>query len=133
MASTRRPSPSGSRGSQFLIFGSVAARCCAAAHFPLFTASITRSRKSCEYGLAISCWPPPRQQGEIKNSLIWESRSDSTQARRALTQDLMQHGSDYTPYEGLEVTGWPIKTLVRGVVVARGFGQFLPRETSRHL
>ena len=30
----------------------------------------------------------------------------------------MQHGSDYTPYEGLEVTGWPIKTLVRGVVVA---------------
>jgi len=45
----------------------------------------------------------------------------------------MQHGSDYTPYEGLEVTGWPIKTLVRGVVVARGFGQFLPRETSRHL
>jgi dihydropyrimidinase len=53
----------------------------------------------------------------------------------------MQHGNDYTPYEGLEVTGWPIKTLVRGVVVAdngcvvgaRGFGQFLPRETSRHL
>ena len=53
----------------------------------------------------------------------------------------MQHGSDYTPYEGLEVTGWPIKTLVRGVVVAdngcvvggRGFGQFLPRETSNRL
>jgi dihydropyrimidinase len=50
-------------------------------------------------------------------------------------------GSDYTPYEGLEVAGWPIKTLVRGVVVtdsgrvggSRGFGQFLPRETSRHL
>ena len=98
-------------------------------------------RKSCEYGLAVSCWPPPSQQVEIKISLIRESRSDSTQARRALTQDLMQHGSDYTPYEGLEVTGWPIKTLVRGVVVAdngcvvgaRGFGQFLPRETSRHL
>ena len=61
--------------------------------------------------------------------------------KTTLTQDLMQHGSDYTPYEGLEVTGWPIKTLVRGVVVtdsgrvvgARGFGQFLPRETSRHL
>jgi dihydropyrimidinase len=53
----------------------------------------------------------------------------------------MQHGSDYTPYEGLDVTGWPIKTLVRGLVVAdngyavgaRGFGPFLPRETSRHL
>jgi dihydropyrimidinase len=56
-----------------------------------------------------------------------------------LTQDLMQHGSDYTPYEGMEVTGWPIKTLLRGqlvadegrVVGAPGMGQFLPRETTR--
>jgi dihydropyrimidinase len=56
-----------------------------------------------------------------------------------ITQGLMQHGGDYTPYEGFEVTGWPIKTLVRGVVVADdgrvvgkpGFGQFLPRETTR--
>jgi hypothetical protein len=45
----------------------VAARCCAAAHFALFTASITRSRKSSEYGLAISCWPPPSQQVESKS------------------------------------------------------------------
>ncbi len=68
--------------------------------------------------------------------VIWDPEKKIT-----LTQDLMQHGSDYTPYEGLDVTGWPIKTLVRGVVVAdngrvvgaRGFGQFLPRETSRHL
>jgi hypothetical protein len=34
---------------------------------PLFTASITRSRKSCEYGFAISCWPPPSQQFESKS------------------------------------------------------------------
>ena len=56
-----------------------------------------------------------------------------------LTQDLMQHGSDYTPYEGMEVTGWPVKTLLRGEVVVDdgrivgkpGRGQFLPRETTR--
>ena len=56
-----------------------------------------------------------------------------------LTHDLMQTGRDYTPYEGMEVTGWPVKTLVRGKVVAEdgevvgapGFGQFLPRETTR--
>lgn len=55
-----------------------------------------------------------------------------------LTQDLMHHGSDYTPYEGLEVTGWPVTTLVRGRVVfdggrataAAGHGQFLPRGAS---
>ena len=56
-----------------------------------------------------------------------------------LTDALMQHGSDYTPYEGMEVTGWPVKTLLRGEVVADdgrivgkpGQGQFLPRETTR--
>jgi len=29
------------------------------------------------------------------------------------------HGADYTPYEGLEVTGWPVLTMVRGRVVMR--------------
>ena len=24
------------------------------------------------------------------------------------------HGSDYTPYEGLEITGWPVQTWLRG-------------------
>jgi dihydropyrimidinase len=32
----------------------------------------------------------------------------------------MLHGSDYTPYEGLEVVGWPITTLLRGNVIAEG-------------
>ena len=56
-----------------------------------------------------------------------------------LSQDLMQHGSDYTPYEGFEVTGWPIKTLVRGelvaddgrIVGAPDSAEFLPREPTR--
>ena len=58
--------------------------------------------------------------------------------RVTLTQGLMHHGSDYTPYEGLEVTGWPATTLVRGRVVfdggrvtaEPGHGQFLPRGAS---
>ena len=47
----------------------------------------------------------------------------------------MQHAIDYTPYEGLEVTGWPVATVRRGEVVMRdgvvqaepGTGRFLPR------
>jgi len=31
----------------------------------------------------------------------------------------LHHGADYTPYEGLEVTGWPVTTIVRGKVVVR--------------
>lgn len=25
-----------------------------------------------------------------------------------ITQSMLHHGPDYTPYEGLEVTGWPV-------------------------
>jgi dihydropyrimidinase len=37
--------------------------------------------------------------------------------RVAITNALMQHAIDYTPYEGLEVTGWPVMTIRRGEVV----------------
>jgi dihydropyrimidinase len=39
--------------------------------------------------------------------------------RVRISQALLHHGSDYTPYEGLEVTGWPVTTIVRGKVVVR--------------
>jgi dihydropyrimidinase len=50
----------------------------------------------------------------------------------------MHHGSDYTPYEGLSVTGWPVMTILRGKVVAEegkilgntGDGKFLRRALS---
>ncbi|NSY14856.1 dihydropyrimidinase [Agrobacterium vitis] len=52
-----------------------------------------------------------------------------------MTQSLMHHGSDYTPYEGLEVTGWPVTTILRGEVIfdhghpvmPKGFGRFISR------
>ena len=31
-----------------------------------------------------------------------------------IRQEILHHGSDYTPYEGIEVTGWPVTTIVRG-------------------
>ncbi|MGI4796329.1 MAG: dihydropyrimidinase, partial [Janthinobacterium lividum] len=34
--------------------------------------------------------------------------------RVTITNDLLQQAIDYTPYEGLEVTGWPVMTLRRG-------------------
>jgi dihydropyrimidinase len=36
-----------------------------------------------------------------------------------LSQSLLHHGADYTPYEGFEVTGWPVSTMVRGRFVVR--------------
>jgi dihydropyrimidinase len=62
--------------------------------------------------------------------VLWDPTKKVT-----LTNAIMQHVIDYTPYEGLEVTGWPTTTIRRGKVVMRdglvqaepGTGRFLPR------
>ncbi len=54
--------------------------------------------------------------------------------RTVLTNALMQQAIDYTPYEGMEVTGWPVTTIRRGEVVMQdgvvtaqpGSGRYLP-------
>ncbi|KAJ5106937.1 hypothetical protein N7456_003612 [Penicillium angulare] len=58
----------------------------------------------------------------------------------SISNDLLHHNVDYTPYEGIEVSQWPRYTLLRGEVVwdrdssglvgRQGFGQFCARESS---
>jgi dihydropyrimidinase len=68
--------------------------------------------------------------GADADLVLWDAEK-----RVTITNDLMQHIIDYTPYEGLEVTGWPVTTIRRGAVVMKhgtvqaepGSGQFLAR------
>jgi len=68
--------------------------------------------------------------GSDADLVLWDPKRKVT-----LTNSLMQHIIDYTPYEGLEVTGWPVTTIRRGQVVMHdgkvqaepGSGQFLAR------
>lgn len=54
------------------------------------------------------------------------------QARRTITNDALHHGADYTPYEGLEVQGWPVTVILRGQVAVRG-GILEARPEGRYL
>jgi len=45
---------------------------------------------------------------------IWDPHRTTT-----IAQAMLHHGSDYTPYEGLRVTGWPVSTMVRGTTIVR--------------
>jgi len=64
---------------------------------------------------------------------LWDPHRKTT-----ITQSILHHGADYTPWEGFEVTGWPVTTIVRGRVVAqdgkivgeKGFGQIVSRGLS---
>ncbi|MGH8749521.1 MAG: dihydropyrimidinase [Burkholderiales bacterium] len=50
--------------------------------------------------------------GSDADLVIWDEWREVTIANRAL-----HHAVDYTPYEGLRITGWPALTLSRGEVV----------------
>lgn len=62
--------------------------------------------------------------------VLWDAEK-----RVTITNALLQHAIDYTPYEGMEVTGWPVCTIRRGEVVMQdgrvqaepGSGRYLPR------
>lgn len=52
--------------------------------------------------------------------------------QRRITHDDLQDGCDYTPYEGLEVQGWPTTVLLRGEVVVDD-GQLVSSRRGVHL
>jgi dihydropyrimidinase len=52
--------------------------------------------------------------GSDADIAIWDPERKET-----ISQTLLHHGSDYTPYEGIAVTGWPVSTMVRGKFVVR--------------
>ncbi|MBO0752699.1 MAG: dihydropyrimidinase [Bradyrhizobiaceae bacterium] len=65
--------------------------------------------------------------------VLWDPNRKET-----IRQELLHHGADYTPYEGMVVTGWPVATFLRGrlvmergrIVGAKGDGAFLQRKLS---
>jgi dihydropyrimidinase len=68
--------------------------------------------------------------GSDADLVLW----DPTQ-RRTLSNAMMHHGSDYTPFEGMETIGAPVAVFLRGVLAFQhdvllsqpGTGRFLPR------
>jgi dihydropyrimidinase len=71
--------------------------------------------------------------GSDADIALWDPKRKET-----ISQSLMHGGCDYTPYEGIAVTGWPVSTMVRGKFVVRdgklvgklGGGDYVAREKS---
>ncbi|WP_420006823.1 dihydropyrimidinase [Arenibacterium sp. LLYu02] len=116
-----------------------------AARLPiLFSEGVGKGRISLERFVALTASNHAKLYGMYpkKGTIAVGSDADLTlwdpERRVTLTQDLMFHGCDYTPYEGLEVTGWPVTTILRGKVVfdagqplgRKGGGTFLSRGAS---
>ncbi len=52
--------------------------------------------------------------------------------RMTISNANQHHGADYTPYEGFEVTGWPVLTMVRGQTIVRD-GELVGAPAGVHL
>ena len=107
----------------------------------LFSEGVVKGRISLQQFVALTATNPAEIFGMAprKGSIVVGADADfalwNPTRRVTITNDILLHGSDHTPYEGMEVTGWPEATFVRGVpvvqggkaVVAAGHGQFIPR------
>ena len=117
-----------------------------AARLPiLFSEGVNKGRISLSEFVALTATNHAKMYGLYprKGSIMIGADADiaiwDPDKKVSLSQGLMEHGSDYTPYEGMEVTGWPVKTLLRGALVADngqivgkpGMGQFQARQTTR--
>ena len=113
-----------------------------AARLPiLFSEGVSKGRISLDHFVRLTATNPARLMGLAPRKGMIAIGADADLAlwdptkKVTLTNSIMQHAIDYTPYEGLEVTGWPVATVRRGTVVMRdgvvqaepGTGQFLPR------
>jgi dihydropyrimidinase len=98
----------------------------------VFSAGVARGRLSVERMADVLAATPARlfglgakgslEAGRDADLVLWDPG-----ARRTLRQADLHHTSDYTPYEGMEVTGAPVRVLVRGAEPAVGRGRFVER------
>ena len=91
----------------------------------LFGEGVSKGRITLERFVALTSTNPARLYGLYpqKGSIAIGADADITiwdPARRdTIRQERLNHGADYTPYEGMEIIGWPVRTILRGRTIAQ--------------
>ena len=110
----------------------------------LFSEGVGKGRLDLQQFVALTSTNPAKLYGLYprKGTIAIGSDADlaiwDTERPVTLTNSLLHHDVDYTPYEGMTITGYPTITLSRGEVVwqdgeiraKEGRGQFLPCDRS---
>ncbi|MDO6722400.1 dihydropyrimidinase [Celeribacter halophilus] len=90
----------------------------------LFSEGVMKGRISLEKFAAITATNHARLYGlTSKGAIMVGMDADITlwdpTITRPVRQSDLHHGADYTPWEGFDVTGWPVRTILRGKTVMR--------------
>ncbi len=91
---------------------------------PVMLDHVNAGRLSLPRLVDLMCAGPARVYGAIgKGRLAAGYDADFTlvdmQARRRITNDWIASPCGWTPFDGMDVTGWPVATILRGVAVMR--------------
>lgn len=107
----------------------------------VFSEGVVKGRISLEQFVAVTAANPAKLYGlwPDKGRIAVGADADIVAWNRdrcvTISNDILQHAVDYTPYEGFEVTGWPEMTWLRGNLVMQdgvvsaqpGIGRFIAR------
>ncbi|WP_277910902.1 amidohydrolase family protein [Asaia platycodi] len=86
----------------------------------LFDAAITRDRIDLTDFIRVTATNPAKRYGLYprKGTIAPGSDADlvlwDPAIRKMISPELFESAIDYTPYDGREVTGWPVATYLRG-------------------
>jgi dihydropyrimidinase len=108
----------------------------------MLSEGVNKGRISMEKLVEVCCYNPAKIFGLYprKGSIAVGSDADLSivdlKKRVKVTTEVLHSASDYTPFEGRELKGWPILTMVRGNVVMEdgevigkpGIGKYLQRK-----
>lgn len=95
----------------------------------LYSYGVGKDRFSLQRFVALTATNPAKIYGLYpqKGTLAVGSDADvvvfDPQAKKVITKDILHENVDYTAYEGIPVTGYPVMTVSRGQVIAEG-GKF---------
>lgn len=110
----------------------------------LLSEGVNKGRITLERFVALTSTNPaklyglyPRQGalviGADADVTLWDADHETV-----ISQANLHHGANYTPYEGMAIKGWPVRTVLRGQTVAlngdivalKGIGTYRTRGTS---
>ncbi|MDR2908274.1 MAG: dihydropyrimidinase [Oscillospiraceae bacterium] len=111
------------------------------ARIPLMLREVAAGRMTAERLVTLCCANPARLFGLYPKKGVIAPGSDADlviidpDVKTAMTFERLHENTDYTPYEGLELTGYPVTTVSRGEVIVsdgrftglKGRGKFLRR------
>jgi len=111
------------------------------ARIPLLFAEIAYGRLTAGRLVTLCCANPARLFGLYPKKGVIAAGSDADlvvidpEIKTTMTFEMLHENCDYTPYEGLPLSGYPVMTVSRGEIIAKdgcfigqkGRGQFLKR------